>query len=364
MPSITFVLPHWLYWSGLVFIPLLAMFMVRRVKKAGGRDEPSIPIAYMFWLSAGFVGIHRFYVKNIWGVVYIPLFIAILLGNVQVREAMNLVSEAKNNVSIADFDLERAETAISEGEENAVQKRDQALKALETARAALAVENEGSSYWNWVSRILAGATALLLLVDAFLLPRLIRRCASREAEEAEPDETEAGDAKPAKTRGGFFGWIDRINGYIGEFVCYWSIIAVFVYYYEVVTRYVFNSPTNWAHESMFLMFGMQYMMAGAYTFREDGHVRVDVLYQYFSRRAKALVSVFTSIFFFIFTIALLWSGWIFMMDSVSVWEVSFTEWAIQYWPVKIAIPLGALMLALQGLSKLVTDFGVLIGKKA
>ncbi len=362
MPSITFVLPHWLYWSGLLFIPLFAMVMVRRQKKAGGSDGLSYPIAYMFWLSAGFVGIHRFYVKNIWGVVYIPLFICILLGNVQVREAMNKVSAAKNNVSIADFDLERAEAAIAEGEEDAEQKRDQAREALETARGALVVENEGSDYWNWISRILAAATALMLLIDAFLLPRLLRRCARAEAKDEEPPDKAGDDGSPS--RGGFFHWVDKINGYIGEFVCYWSIIAVFAYYYEVVARYVFNSPTNWAHEGMFLMFGMQYMLAGAYTLREDGHVRVDVLYHYFPTRAKALVSMLTSIFFFIFTIALLWSGWIFMMDSISVWEVSFTEWAIQYWPVKIAIPLGGLLLILQGLSKLVTDFGVLIGKKA
>ena len=47
-------------------------------------------------------------------------------------------------------------------------------------------------------------------------------------------------------------------------MAYWAVIFVFVYYYEVIARYVFNSPTNWVHESMFLMFGMQYILAGAY----------------------------------------------------------------------------------------------------
>ncbi len=47
------------------------------------------------------------------------------------------------------------------------------------------------------------------------------------------------------------------------------------------------------------------------------------------------------------------------MDSYSVREVSFTEWGIQYWPVKFAIPLGAALLLLQGLSRLVKDVLVL-----
>ena len=53
-------------------------------------------------------------------------------------------------------------------------------------------------------------------------------------------------------------------------MAYWSIVAVFVYYYEVISRYVFNSPTNWAHESMFLMFGMQYLIAGGFVLAITG----------------------------------------------------------------------------------------------
>ena len=40
---------------------------------------------------------------------------------------------------------------------------------------------------------------------------------------------------------------------------------------------------------------------------------------------------------------------------MNVWEVSFTEWAIQYWPVKFAIPLGALLLLLQGMVGVIKD---------
>ena len=156
---------------------------------------------------------------------------------------------------------------------------------------------------------------------------------------------------------------NEINDFSGNFVAYWSVVAVLVYYYEVIARYVFNSPTNWAHESMFLMFGMQYLLAGGFVLRRNGHVRVDVIYMHFSPRRKALVDLLTSVFFFIFAGTLLWTGWTFFMDSFQVREVSFTEWGIQYWPVKLALPLGAALLLLQGVAAMVQDLTLLFGKE-
>ena len=48
------------------------------------------------------------------------------------------------------------------------------------------------------------------------------------------------------------------------------------------------------------MFGMQYMISGAYAYREDQHVRVDVFYSKFSPRGKAIADIVSSVFFFIF----------------------------------------------------------------
>src|SRR3546814_1525485 len=76
---------------------------------------------------------------------------------------------------------------------------------------------------------------------------------------------------------------------------------------------------------MFLMFGMQYMISGAYAYREDQHVRVDVLYTKFSPRGKAIADIISSVFFFIFTITLLWTGWRFASDAIQVGEHSRSE---------------------------------------
>jgi TRAP-type mannitol/chloroaromatic compound transport system permease small subunit len=375
MPQITFVLPHWLYWGGLIFIPLMAMYIVRKQRGKTVDGVMSIPVAYLLWLCGGFVGLHRLYVKNVWGLVYIPIFIALLLFNVQVRKAVDVTSGANNEISIAEFDVEQAQKAIDKGREGAQQKMDKAKQAMAAAQQNLAEKKANHAKWFRYTSIAAIIIAVFLLIDAFLLPGMIRKCAAREApDEAALAETAAKRAEFEKLgkaeatleveiKNPFFLWIDKINGYVGEYVSFWAIIAVFVYYYEVLARYLFNSPTNWAHEGMFLMFGMQYMLAAGFTHREHAHVHVDVLYQYLPLRIKALVNVLTSVFFFIFCIVLFWTGWTFAADSIGVWEVSFTEWAIQYWPVKVTLSVGALLLMLDGITKLTKDLIVLFGKR-
>ena len=97
------------------------------------------------------------------------------------------------------------------------------------------------------------------------------------------------------------------------------------------------------------------MLSGAYAYREDQHVRVDVIYSKFSPRGKAIADIVTSVFFFIFIGTMLVTGIRFAGDAVGVGESSFTEWGIQYWPVKLMLPIGAGLLLLQGIAKLLKD---------
>jgi TRAP-type mannitol/chloroaromatic compound transport system permease small subunit len=378
MPNINFILPHWMYWLGLVLVPALAMYTVRKQRGKEVDNILSKKIAYFLWLCCGFIGMHRFYLKNNWGLVYIPLFALMLLANVQYRTALDRTSMAKNEISIVEFDLEILQDKIKKGDESAPAKLETANQTFEIARQHWEKENAGIASWTLKVRILALLIALFLIIDAFLIPGMFKRCEEKEAKEAlEAKEAEEYDyvipgqesqahetlTGKIKIQNKYFNYIDKLNGYVGEFVCYWAIIAVFVYYYEVLVRYVFNSPTNWAHEGMFLMFGMQYVLAAGYTHREGAHVHVDVIYRLFPTRVKAWIDIFTFIFFLIFVVALFWTGWIFAADSIRVMEVSFTEWAIQYWPVKLSLSIGALLLFLDGLTKIVKDIYIIAAKE-
>ncbi|HLT27932.1 MAG TPA: TRAP transporter small permease subunit [Zeimonas sp.] len=392
MPALTFILPHWLYWSGLVLFPLVAMWLVRRQQRLRPRPRPRVFLAYLFWFFSGFIGLHRFYLRNAWGFVFIPVFLAILYGTSHIRDERENVSRTGAEAQQAVSALGRIEKLAADASSGLDPARlEQARAAAKQARSALAAAQADLAWWERTTRLTAGLLAAMLVVDAILIPGLVRR---REAIEAAAAPVRAsagpvdasiaagaalaaaapaGPAPPVPGAGTFEDpgrrlhppytrWIDTMNAYVGEYVSYWALLAVFVYYYEVVARYVFNSPTNWVHESMFLMFGMQYVLSGAYGYRDDSHVRVDILYSRLSPRGRAACDVLTSVFFFIFTITMLVTGWRFAMDSVNFGEVSFTEWGIQYWPVKLMLPLGALLIILQGIVRLVRDLTLLFGR--
>jgi TRAP-type mannitol/chloroaromatic compound transport system permease small subunit len=375
MPHLNFVLPHWMYWGTLIVFPIIAMYLVKRQRQHGVPRGPSLFIAYLFLVCSGLMGLHRFYLRSMWGFAFIPVFLTILFVSDTIRDHREDVSRTHAAYEASLLETRRATLPPSVLMTPAMTERLQKAKAEETkTKAAADVEVKEMERWQSYSHWLAILIAAMLLVDAVLLPSLVRRAKEREAAERAnaPPEVVVPDVPQIGTHEDPTMYmhtrvtdkLEWLNIRAGEFVAYWAVISVFVYYYEVIARFVFNSPTNWVHESMFLMYGMQYMLCGAYAYREDQHVRVDVFYTKFSPRGKAIADIVTSVFFFIFILTMTWTGARFAMDAINNHEVSFTEWGIQYWPVKLALPIGAAMMALQGLSKLIKDIVFVTGRRA
>ncbi len=369
MPALTFTLPHWLYWSTLVLFPLVAMYLVARQKRLGAPEGTSIFLAYMFWLMSGLMGMHRFYLRSRWGFAFLAVFLVILYVNVQIRDAREDVSRTRSEAQASHLQLERAQTnARREPSDEATQRVRQAeTKSAADEQDFLAAQAELDQR-RLIAQIGALIIAGMLLVDAVLIPRLVRKQREIDATLRAKDsisidvpdlEGGTGQDPGLNVHTKFSDLIETIDTKIGYYVAYWAVISVFGYYYEVVARFVFNSPTNWVHESMFLMYGMQYMLAGAFAYREDQHVRVDVLYVKLSPRGKAICDIVTSLFFFIFVGTMLWTTAKFASDSIGFGERSFTEWQVQYWPVKLMMPIGAALLFLQGVAKLAKDIVIL-----
>jgi len=155
--------------------------------------------------------------------------------------------------------------------------------------------------------------------------------------------------------------IDWLSEQSGVFVSLWTVNAVCVYFYEVVSRYLFDAPTIWAHQASYLMFGMQYVLAGAFALLHGDHVRVDVVYIKLPERMQVGIDLFTSTFFFIFAIAMTGSSWRFFSDSLDMLEVTDETWRVQFYPVKAMMVLGAVLLTLAGVSKLIKDMQLLVG---
>ena len=161
----------------------------------------------------------------------------------------------------------------------------------------------------------------------------------------------------------FFKFIDRMNELIGKAISYLILVLVGVIVYEIFVRYILNSPTIWAHEISQMVYGAYVILLGGYLQQRNGHVNVDILYQRFKPRTRAIINLFTWLLFFAFCGVILVKGGEMAWDSFLYRETDSTVFAPPIYPLKMLIPLGALLLLLQGLVKYIGDIKVAITGK-
>ena len=154
--------------------------------------------------------------------------------------------------------------------------------------------------------------------------------------------------------------IDRTNERVGEHVSYLVVFMMLSVVYEVVARYVFNRPTIWSMEiNQYLLCGYT-ALAGGYALLHRSHVNVDILYARFGVRTRAFADILTSLFFFSFVLTLIWKSGFMAWDALVDGERSDSLLAAPLFPVKAAIPVGGLLILLQGLAKFIRDLRTLI----
>ena len=148
--------------------------------------------------------------------------------------------------------------------------------------------------------------------------------------------------------------VDQLNKTIGHAFAWCIVILAFGTCYEVFVRYVLDDPTSWAFDMSYLMYGAVFFMAGAYTLSRGGHVRADMFYRLWSDRTQAKVEfVLYVLFFFPGILALVVAGWGYGTESLRLREVSVNSPAgVPIWPLKMMIPVGASLMALQGFAEL------------
>ena len=151
----------------------------------------------------------------------------------------------------------------------------------------------------------------------------------------------------------FIYGVDLLSRTVGHAFAWCLLILTFSTSYEVFVRYVLNEPTSWAFDLSYLMYGAMFFMAGAYTLSRGGHVRADMFYRLWQPRTQARVELALYIlFFFPGILALVISGWDYGFNSMKIREVSVNSPAgVPIWPLKMLIPFGAGLLALQGVAE-------------
>lgn len=148
--------------------------------------------------------------------------------------------------------------------------------------------------------------------------------------------------------------VDKINLWVGHSFAWTILILTFGIVYEVFVRYVLRSPTTWAFDLSYMMYGALFLMAGAYTLSRNGHVRGDVVYRLWPPRVQAAVDLVLYLLFVLpGSAALLYSGWTFAARSWRQWEVSiYSPAGMPIYPMKTLIPIAGALLVLQGLAEI------------
>lgn len=158
-----------------------------------------------------------------------------------------------------------------------------------------------------------------------------------------------------KILGRIAGTIDRISDLVGFAAAYLLPVIALVLIYEVFMRYVLNQPTIWGHETSQHVFGIMFILAGAYALRLGAHVNVDIIVRRFPPRIQAVVHILTFFLFALFFVVLIKTSIPMAINSWEKLEVTMSPWGAPYYPLKTAVPVGAFLILLQGGAKLIRD---------
>lgn len=148
----------------------------------------------------------------------------------------------------------------------------------------------------------------------------------------------------------YIRWVDSVSKALGHSFGWCVLILTLGTCYEVLMRYVFHNPTSWAFDMSYMLYGALFMMAGPYTLSKGAHVRGDFLYRKWKERNQAKVEM-TLYFLFYFpgVLALVFTGWSYGFQSMSILESSVNSPAgVPVWPLKMIIFVAGLALLLAG----------------
>lgn len=140
----------------------------------------------------------------------------------------------------------------------------------------------------------------------------------------EPTTTDAEHAElpgsGAIREAGLLGrWIDKL----GLVVAAGIVLAMLILIQEVVLRYVFNSPTMWAHETTIFLSGVAFVYGGLYCAARDRHIRVVLIYDALSPRLRRVFDIVISLINAAASAMFAWAAWLMVERAIFMPDGSF-----------------------------------------
>jgi len=157
--------------------------------------------------------------------------------------------------------------------------------------------------------------------------------------------------------------IDALNERIGHAVAWLVLAAVLVSAGNAAIRYAVGVSSNAWLEIQWYLFSAMFLLGAAYTLKRNEHVRVDVLAARLSARHQAWIDIMGGVFFLLpLALLIAWHAWPMFLLSFHGQEVSADAGGLIRWPVKLLIPAGFALLALQGASEIIKRIAFLRGE--
>ncbi|MDR3134935.1 MAG: TRAP transporter small permease subunit [Deltaproteobacteria bacterium] len=154
--------------------------------------------------------------------------------------------------------------------------------------------------------------------------------------------------------------IDKISTFFGYIAAPLPFLAGVIIFYEIIMRQFLGLPTLWVSETTAMLCGACYLLGGALTMKNNGHVRVDILYSKFSKRGRSILDCLNFCFIALYMVVMLKVIWPYMIQSIKLNEHSWTAWNPMVWPMKILLFFGFFLVLLQAVSKLIQDLHMAI----
>lgn len=156
--------------------------------------------------------------------------------------------------------------------------------------------------------------------------------------------------------------IDRFNEVIGKSVSWLILLAILVSAANAVIRKVFNSSSNAWLELQWYLFGAAFLLAAAYTLRQNEHIRIDIVYGALSRRKQHWIDLLGHLFFLMPFVILMISYFIpYVALSFRSGEMSSSSGGLIIWPAKALLLVGFVLLGLQGISEIIKKIAIMRG---
>lgn len=156
--------------------------------------------------------------------------------------------------------------------------------------------------------------------------------------------------------------IDALTERVGRFAIWLVLAATLISAGNALFRHLMGESSNAWLEIQWYLFGAMFMLGAGYTLKHNGHVRIDIFYSRFGPRGRAWIDLAGGLLFLLpMAVLLAWLSWPMFHEAWTTREMSPDAGGLVRWPVKLLLPVGFALLALQGVAEVIKRVGVLSG---